>query len=708
MAAKSKPILSIGIIMKDEIRCIERCLSALQPLRDALSCELVIADTGSTDGSREIAEKYADILFDFPWIDDFAAARNAVMDRCSGAWYLSVDCDEYLDPNVKEIVSYFKGKEVLSKNTGFVNIRNYNRLDMEKSDYVDFNAHRIVKLSTGIRYDGIIHERFNFTDIVPKAFFLLNTTFHHDGYARTTPEERANMNAKSNRNMDLLRRKLEQSPDDMTYLQCIESSNNTPDRLEFAKKALDSAKERNFKSEGSDNNNILKVMICRAVSVMLVSHYEEAESELLAVDDMLSDLLMHNLDTSFAAIIYYQKKKQWEKVLYYVDKYQKSYDDYQNGGKNNYEFIISPTFYGYIKNLAQSFVFKVEALIKLEREEEALCQFEKIDFSHICEAKEDVGMSLRLLIDLCRHERAASVFDRLYSAVMSLDEGSETTKSIIDGFFTNAIRTSSESENYRLMVGVPGFYGICAKILASDDPAETDALCLQIDNFSETPTPVLLKIIKTTNALPQKFYECSSAYHLASAYSLAAIEGFAPLLISFIKKNRFHGDVVKINFAYHWLASAIQRGEHEDSEWDTLCKLFLMFSEAIIYKIYNEELIQNSDYWNLCITNHHLSLIIIKVSQLVLAGDELGVINALRKAIDVSVTAKGMVSYLIENAARIFSAPPAELVLLADKLRTILAMYKDSDSIALEVKNSDAYKQIAHLVELPTKEELGL
>ena len=89
----SKPVLSIGIIFKNEIRCLERCLKSLQPLREAVPCELVMADTGSDDGSREIAEKYADILFDFPWINDFSAARNAVMDRSTGAWFLTLDAD---------------------------------------------------------------------------------------------------------------------------------------------------------------------------------------------------------------------------------------------------------------------------------------------------------------------------------------------------------------------------------------------------------------------------------------------------------------------------------------------------------------------------------------------------------------------------------------------------------------------------------------
>ena len=59
----SQPLLSIGMIVKNEERCLEKCLKALKPLREAIPCELVIADTGSTDKTREIAAKYADILF---------------------------------------------------------------------------------------------------------------------------------------------------------------------------------------------------------------------------------------------------------------------------------------------------------------------------------------------------------------------------------------------------------------------------------------------------------------------------------------------------------------------------------------------------------------------------------------------------------------------------------------------------------------------
>ena len=107
------PVLSIGIIFRNDIRCIEHCLKALQPLRDAIPSELVMADTGSEDGSREVAEKYADILIDFPWVNDFAAARNAVMERCSGKWHMAVDTDEYLNGGIDELVQTLDRKSVV-------------------------------------------------------------------------------------------------------------------------------------------------------------------------------------------------------------------------------------------------------------------------------------------------------------------------------------------------------------------------------------------------------------------------------------------------------------------------------------------------------------------------------------------------------------------------------------------------------------------
>src|SRR5262249_6715656 len=59
--------------------------------------EMVIVDTGSTDRTREIAISTGAKVIDFPWIDDFAAARNEALKHATGSWIFSLDADDRLD-----------------------------------------------------------------------------------------------------------------------------------------------------------------------------------------------------------------------------------------------------------------------------------------------------------------------------------------------------------------------------------------------------------------------------------------------------------------------------------------------------------------------------------------------------------------------------------------------------------------------------------
>jgi len=88
------PRLSLVMIVRDEADCLADCLQSARHIVD----EIVIADTGSTDGTPEIARQFGAIVFDQPWRNDFADARNAALGRASGDWALHLDADEVLDP----------------------------------------------------------------------------------------------------------------------------------------------------------------------------------------------------------------------------------------------------------------------------------------------------------------------------------------------------------------------------------------------------------------------------------------------------------------------------------------------------------------------------------------------------------------------------------------------------------------------------------
>ena len=68
----AKVPVSVCIIAKNEEKYIEECLKRLIPY----GFEIVVADTGSTDATKEIARRYADKVLEFEWTDDFSAARN--------------------------------------------------------------------------------------------------------------------------------------------------------------------------------------------------------------------------------------------------------------------------------------------------------------------------------------------------------------------------------------------------------------------------------------------------------------------------------------------------------------------------------------------------------------------------------------------------------------------------------------------------------
>ncbi len=85
--------VSLCMIVKDEEHNLPDCLRGLAELFD----EIVVADTGSTDRTREVATGLGARVVEFPWCDDFAAARNASLTAATGDWVMWLDADDRLD-----------------------------------------------------------------------------------------------------------------------------------------------------------------------------------------------------------------------------------------------------------------------------------------------------------------------------------------------------------------------------------------------------------------------------------------------------------------------------------------------------------------------------------------------------------------------------------------------------------------------------------
>jgi glycosyltransferase involved in cell wall biosynthesis len=93
------PALSVAIITHNEETNLERTLRSLPD-----GCEVVVVDSGSTDGTLTIAREYGVRVFEQPWLG-FAEQKNLAISACSGNWILSLDADEELSSALRDEVA---------------------------------------------------------------------------------------------------------------------------------------------------------------------------------------------------------------------------------------------------------------------------------------------------------------------------------------------------------------------------------------------------------------------------------------------------------------------------------------------------------------------------------------------------------------------------------------------------------------------------
>ena len=197
--------IALVMIVKDEERCLKRCLDSVRGLVD----RMIVVDTGSQDGTREIACRAGAEVYGYTWKNDFAEARNYALSLSDADWNLILDADEYITEGTRgDMDMFLRAGDCL----GDVYIYNRYQEDGEES-CVRFCASRI--LPRGVYFKGKIHEQPD-TDL-PSVLVPLKV--EHDGYMQTGVKEK--------RNLPYLLAELEERPGDPYLLYKIAGSYQT-------------------------------------------------------------------------------------------------------------------------------------------------------------------------------------------------------------------------------------------------------------------------------------------------------------------------------------------------------------------------------------------------------------------------------------------------------------------------------------------------
>jgi glycosyltransferase involved in cell wall biosynthesis len=107
-----KVIISACLITKNEELLLEQCLESLKDV----AAEIIVLDTGSTDGTKEIIrtfnQKYPALkLYETVWPNDFSRVRNECVSYATGDWVLCIDADEIISEKTqKDLPGFVAGQ----------------------------------------------------------------------------------------------------------------------------------------------------------------------------------------------------------------------------------------------------------------------------------------------------------------------------------------------------------------------------------------------------------------------------------------------------------------------------------------------------------------------------------------------------------------------------------------------------------------------
>lgn len=145
--------ISLCMIVRDEAEVLERCLESVRDLVD----EIVIADTGSVDRTKEIAAAFTDRIYDYKWEDDFSAARNFAFSQATGEYLLWMDADDIFPASEKRKFYDLK-KELEQKPCDVVMMIYDTGFDENGKAVFSYYRERLIRNCTKARWQGRVHE----------------------------------------------------------------------------------------------------------------------------------------------------------------------------------------------------------------------------------------------------------------------------------------------------------------------------------------------------------------------------------------------------------------------------------------------------------------------------------------------------------------------------------------------------------------------
>jgi len=638
-------LLTIGMIVKNEEKYLDECLTALKPILKNIKSELIIVDTGSTDNTVEIAKKYTDKVLYFEWCNDFAAARNVTIDHAKGEWYMFVDADEILE-DAREIIDFFKSKKYKKYMSAAYYIMNYS--SVQKTSTSPVLIPRMRKMTDKTRFIGIVHEMIPFVMPVKN---LTKTEFMHHGYALATPKQ---AKAKHKRNVELLLKQLDNVTDNSKLRKELGESYmlyDTPQNKINALKHFKKGKELAIK-ENSGMSYILSIcLIMQYVSMQL---YLDAIDEAELYFKSKSELLASDTDVYYSMLQSYISLNKYEDSINVYTKYVNNLHKYQDKSVVTREVYARALYSVNDLTFYKASLYAISAYIKLEKYDDA-CKLIKELLPLSCKFNDNQDLLFKSYLDCMKQYNDYNDLLSLYNTDIEKNkEYKENLEKAIEVFINENVeeknkiislisKLNEDDDSYINFMKIRQSY--------LDNAVITENMIIDFLNKIkklELYHSDIIYFILRNNISPSILKSKLDISSLLSCFDLLNknYDDFLDTIsnYSYKSQNPYESYVLKSIFELSLIIVEDKSNEFILSIFNTYIQNF----EAYLRYTYNKDVITD-DNINLLPRDIQFGYYCIKANEALANNDELNYIKLLRKALDVNNSMKDLISLLTEN-----------------------------------------------------------
>lgn len=593
---KNKIILSVGMIVKNEENHLEKCLSALKKLLDNVPSELIIVDTGSTDRTKEIALKYTDKVYDFEWIDDFAAARNCGLEKAVGEWFMFIDADEYLDENCEEMIQFFTMPEV-NERYNSASIMLYNYMGNTKKAGNQFLAPRVVRRTDDVAFHDPIHEWIPQPN--PHGYF--STVFHHYGYSYTNQEEKEK---KADRNTLPLLEEYKKHPEDLRVLAhlCDATSSDKyfktyDEKHRYFLEYMEQARKR--PNEPYAANAFYKTAI-------FYTRYDQDDKALDIIDEFFDvypdNNTVINISIYYVRISAFLGLNDYKNAYENIKKYLKAFDEYTEG-----KISALDLRYCVLDGLTEEcreieYLNAAHCANNIGKYEESLEYLKKIDISDTSYG--NLKVFINIIRDLTRKTRKYDTAIKYYEKILELNDDDKTSLILflLSQYYLEHPLERKEFAAFAAKSGVKGKFidlmKICkkeheGKDILNDIQKFIDSVTCWNDGYEEAiyiamkyGADMSVAIKQMSNKLIQEKLQILSEAHI----------DFAKVVLDYYEKFDYTESIKKML----WMVTAFEKAipnakEFNEDDKGVFFDTFVQLLSDYVMNIYNTDLLNLED-----------------------------------------------------------------------------------------------------------------